>query len=62
MDSNNLMVRLCTEGMLAEGYCRHEDAQDLYAQAWAASKDDLDACVTAHYWPVSEGALRTKFR
>lgn len=62
MDATNPVVRLCVEGMQAEGDGKPEEAQDLYARAWAASKEDFDACVAAHYLarqqPSAEETLR----
>ena len=49
MDADNLVVKLCTEGMQAETEGRHEDARKLFEQAWDARKNDYDACVAAHY-------------
>ena len=49
MDPNNPVVKLCAEGMRAEAGDRSNDARTLFVQAWAASKDDYDACVAAHF-------------
>jgi hypothetical protein len=49
MDPNNPIVKLCAEGMRAEGDGRFDDARDLFMQAWSASQDDYEACVAAHY-------------
>jgi hypothetical protein len=49
MDPNNPVVKLCVEGMRAEGEGRFADARKLFQQAWASRQDDLDACVAAHY-------------
>jgi tetratricopeptide (TPR) repeat protein len=49
MDPNNPVVKLCAEGMRAEGEGRYADARNLFQQAWAARQDDFDACVAAHY-------------
>ena len=49
MDPNNPVVKLCVEGMQAEGQSRLEDAHKLFLQAWAARQDDFDACIAAHY-------------
>lgn len=49
MDPSNLVVKLCSEGMLAEAEGRSADARDLCAQAWAERQDDFDACIAAHY-------------
>lgn len=49
MDLNNPVVKLCVEGTRAEFEGRIEDARTLYMQAWAAARDDYEACVAAHY-------------
>jgi tetratricopeptide (TPR) repeat protein len=49
MDLNNLVIKLCLEGTRAEFEGRIEEARTLFMQAWEASKDDFDACVSAHY-------------
>lgn len=49
MDLKNPVVRLCAEGTQAEFEGRKEDAKRLYQEAWAARKDDYEACVAAHY-------------
>ena len=49
MDANNPVVKLCAAGMQAEAEGRLEEARNLFNQAWAASRDDYDACVAAHF-------------
>ncbi|HEX8710105.1 MAG TPA: hypothetical protein VF723_17820 [Pyrinomonadaceae bacterium] len=49
MDTDNLVVRLCSEGMQAEAEGRPDEARKLFEQAWAAAQDDYEACVAAHY-------------
>lgn len=49
MDTNNVVVKLCVQGMQAESENRPEDARKLFEQAWAACQDDYDACIAAHY-------------
>ncbi|HVZ39428.1 MAG TPA: hypothetical protein VHI13_09135 [Candidatus Kapabacteria bacterium] len=49
MDPNNHVVKLCAEGMRAEGDGRMEDARALFAEAWGACTDDFEACIAAHY-------------
>jgi tetratricopeptide (TPR) repeat protein len=49
MDPNNPVVKLCVEGMRAEGLGRMDEARALFLQAWAACHDDFDACLAAHY-------------
>jgi hypothetical protein len=49
IDPDNPVVRLCAEGIQAEGQGRHEDAAALYREAWAIHSDDYEACIAAHY-------------
>lgn len=49
VDPENPVVKLCVEGLRAEGEGRADDARTLFLQAWAASGDDLEACIAAHY-------------
>ncbi|RKN10562.1 hypothetical protein [Streptomyces radicis] len=49
MDTDNPVVRLCSEGMRAEAEGRDDDARDLFRRAWETAADDYEACVAAHY-------------
>jgi tetratricopeptide (TPR) repeat protein len=49
VDPENPVVKLCVEGLRAEGDGRAGDARALFLRAWAASGDDLEACIAAHY-------------
>jgi tetratricopeptide (TPR) repeat protein len=49
MDANNPVIKLCIAGTQAEFAGRLEAACELYRQAWEASADDYEACITAHY-------------
>jgi hypothetical protein len=49
MDLANPVIRLCAEGTRAEFEGRKDNARRLYREAWAACKDDYEACVAAHY-------------
>ena len=42
-------MKLCAAGMAAEGEGRGAEAKALFEQAWAASRDDYEACIAAHY-------------
>jgi tetratricopeptide (TPR) repeat protein len=62
MNPNNLVVRLCGEGMAAEARGDDAGARRLFQQAWASATDDYEACVAAHYLarhqPTPEETLR----
>lgn len=49
MDPDNPVVKLCAAGMQAEAQGRLDEARELFRQAWAARRDDFEACVAAHY-------------
>lgn len=49
IDPENLVAKLCVEGMQAEAEGRFADARTCFEQAWAARQNDLDACIAAHY-------------
>lgn len=62
MDPNNPVVKLCVEGMQAEGAGRHDEARALFTRAWDTRTDDWEACMAAHYLarhqPTPEETLR----
>ena len=47
IDLNNPVVALCAAGMAAEG--TPAEARAFFERAWAARRDDYDACIAAHY-------------
>ena len=49
MDPTNPIIQLCVQGVEAEGAQRFDEARTYFEQAWRASKDDVEACIAAHY-------------
>ncbi|HEX4488284.1 MAG TPA: hypothetical protein VH088_18545 [Terriglobales bacterium] len=49
MDPANPVVRLCAEGMSAEGRGQAKTALSFFEQAWERSTDDYERCIAAHY-------------
>jgi len=49
MDPDNPVIRLCVQGVEAESRQRHDEARALYENAWRASRNDVEACIAAHY-------------
>lgn len=49
MDPENPIVKLCVEGMKAEGAGRLDEARALFTRAWESHTDDWEACIAAHY-------------
>lgn len=58
IDPENPVVRLCAEGIAAEGRSRHADAAALYREAWAIHTDDYEACIAAHYLAREQETLQ----
>ena len=49
MDPENPVVKLCMEGMRAEGEGRGVDAAHAFGRAWDTAADDYERCIAAHY-------------
>lgn len=49
MDPDNPVIRLCTQGVYAEATSQLDRARALFEQAWRSSRDDVEACIAAHY-------------
>ncbi len=49
IDPTNPIIVLCVSGSRAEFEGQPADARRLYAEAWAAARDDYEACIAAHY-------------
>ena len=47
IDPDNPVVALCAAGMAVDG--TPAEALRLFEQAWAARRDDYDACIAAHF-------------
>lgn len=58
MNPNNPVVKLCAEGMQAEAEGRPNNARALFNQAWAASQDDYDRCMAAHFVARHQDSLQ----
>jgi hypothetical protein len=49
VDPENGVVKLCVAGVQAEQAGDGEGAAELYRQAWAMHRNDLEASIAAHY-------------
>ncbi len=58
IDPDNPVVRLCAEGIAAEGQGQHVEAAALYTKAWAIHTDDYEACIAAHYLAREQETLQ----
>jgi rifampin ADP-ribosylating transferase len=45
----NKVVKLCAEGMAAEGLGREDEAMNLFIRAWDESSTDFEKFTSAHY-------------
>src|SRR5277367_5389907 len=48
-DPDNKIVKLCAEGMMAEGRGQMEAAKALFLQAWHESESDFEKFTAAHF-------------
>lgn len=48
-DPNNNIVKLCLQGMAKEENGKHEDAYNLFLQAWDEATNDFEKFLAAHY-------------
>ncbi len=55
MDANNHVVKLCAQGMRAEGAGLQNEAKALYEQAWKDHGTNYEACIAAHYLARQQG-------
>ena len=56
IDPTNPVVALCVAGMAVEG--TPAEARAFFERAWAARRDDYDACIAAHYLARHQGTAR----
>lgn len=59
MDPNNPIVKLCAEGMQAEGEGQLEAAHACFQQAWDTRQDDFEACIAAHFMARHQSPAET---
>src|SRR5664279_6508992 len=48
-DPENKIVRLCAEGMAAEGLGHEDEAMNLFTRAWNESSTDFEKFTSAHF-------------
>jgi len=49
IDTNNKIVKLCSEGMELEGQGKKKEALKLFQQAWNEATNDFEKFTAAHY-------------
>jgi hypothetical protein len=57
IDPDNPVVKLCAEGIAAEGRHDYAAARALYTQAWELRSSDYEACIAAHYLARQQATL-----
>lgn len=61
-DPNNPIVKLCANGMMAEGEGDREKAGKLFTQAWNEAQSDFEKAVAAHYVARHQQNLNEQLR
>lgn len=62
MDPNNKIVKICAEGMAAEGKGENETAFTLFKQAWTEAGDDFEKFIAAHYVARHQTSVEDKLK
>jgi hypothetical protein len=62
MNPENKIVKLCADGMAAEGQGREEDALSLFTQAWNESTDDFEKFTSAHFVARHQSSVKDKLK
>jgi hypothetical protein len=62
IDPDNPVVKLCAQGMEAEGAGRSSDARALFEQAWGTAGDDYERCIASHYLARHQDGPRETLR
>lgn len=58
MDKDNPVVKLCIEGQRVELHGSRSEALGFYRKAWIIRKNDLDACIAAHFLAKPQKELK----
>ena len=61
-DPNNKIVKLCADGMTAEGQGQTETAFRLFQQAWEEATDDFEKFTAAHYVARHQKSVADKLK
>lgn len=61
LDAENPVVKVCVAGMEAEWAGDIARARELYKEAWAICRDDLEACIAAHYMARHQPKAEERF-
>jgi tetratricopeptide (TPR) repeat protein len=61
-DPNNKIVKLCAEGMSAEGLGEMEKAGNLFLRAWEESESDFEKFTAAHFVARHQADVSAKLK
>ena len=61
-DNNNVVVKLCAEGMLLEGQGKDNEARDLFNKAWTLATNDFEKFTAAHYVARHQDSVEEKLK
>ena len=61
-DTNNRIVKLCTQGMELEGQGNKKEALKLFQQAWNESTNDFEKFTSAHYLARHQQGVADKLK
>jgi tetratricopeptide (TPR) repeat protein len=61
-DTNNKVVKLCSEGMELEGQGRKKEALKLFQQAWDEASNDFEKFTSAHYVARHQESIQDKLK
>lgn len=61
-DTNNKVVKLCSEGMELEGHGRKKEAFKLFQQAWDEASNDFEKFTSAHYIARHQDTIQDKLK
>jgi tetratricopeptide (TPR) repeat protein len=61
-DTNNKVVKLCTEGMELEGQGKKQEALKLFQQAWDEASNDFEKFTAAHYVARHQENIQDKLK
>lgn len=61
-DPNNKIVKLCAEGMAAEGEGKKEEALKLFEKAWNEASNNFEKFTSAHYVARHQATIADKLK
>jgi hypothetical protein len=61
-DPENKIIKLCADGMMAEGQGQMETAKNLFLQAWEESETDFEKFTAAHFVARHQNNISDKLK